>query len=186
MKLDDQLHKMPKHSIEESLWGKIEAKISASESKTLAQRLPQHTVRESLWFSIDAIINNKARRRSLKVRRFYAAASLLFIVSMSAVYFSNQQPEYLYYSEEVYIENNSFDKDNYLNIDVLDNCSDHPVVCSSPTFTRLKNNLDQLKNEEQKLRVLKASSDNPQLEVYHARIVKNIQEVESQLLEMFI
>lgn len=183
MKLDDHIQQLPQHTASMDLWEKIDQKIISQEA-SLTDRLPHHQASEDLWFKIDATLNKKSIRRRFIISRFSVAASLALIVTMGTLFLKEEPSQYVYSTEEVYEESSIWTTVN--SVDVLDNCSDQPSICSTPTFTRLKNALDQLKMEEQKLRLIKSNTNDPKLDVYHARIVRDIQKVESELLAMFI
>lgn len=185
MKLEDYLHQLPHHSAEGMLWDKIEEGLEHSAS--LSNKLPQHQASSELWYAIEARLNHVTIYRSLRLRlrHLSIAASIVVIITIGAVYFTQQQQTHLYYSDEISVEQVEIPDWTHQGIDVLDNCKEQPAVCATPDFTRLKTALDQLKGEEIKLRELKTISDDPKIELYHARIVRDIQQVESQLLHLF-
>lgn len=183
MKLEDHLNQLPKHSVEIGLWDEIEPQLSVT--PTLADKLPKHKANADLWYSIESQLDKKTPRRFLRLRYLSAAASIAILISAGIFYFTNNSHEQLYFSEEIILPSAS-DKDvDIQEVDVFENCNEYPAVCSSPDFTRLKSSLEQLKREELKLRDLKKTTNDPKMELYHSRIVKSIQQVEAQMMQMF-
>lgn len=182
MKLDEHLNQLPKHSVDTDLWDNIDQQLSAS--TTLADKLPQHKADSFLWFAIEEQLGKSKSHRFLRLRYISAAASIAVIMTFGSIFFThNDDP--VYFTEEVYMQDISSDDVNFLEVDVLENCNEYPAVCSTPDFTKLKSSLDQLKREELKLRDLKKATNDPKMELYHSRIVKNIQQVEAQMIQMF-
>ncbi len=184
MKLEEHLKLLPKHSVEIDLWNKIDQQLSASSS--LEDKLPIHKANSDLWNEIESALEKRTPRRFLRFRHLSIAASAAVVITLGTVFFThNTNEEHIYFSEEIVITNQPIDNNTAYDVDVMDNCNEQPAVCSSPDFTRLKSNLDQLKREEVKLRDLKKATNDPQLDLYHSRIVKNIQQVEAQMMQMF-
>lgn len=183
MKLEEHLNQLPKHSVEIDLWDTIDQQLSAQ--NTIADKLPQHKADSDLWYRIEDQLKQTTTRRFLRLRYISAAASIAVIMTLGTVYFTHNNQENIYFTEEVYIPQLVSDDFKLPKINVLENCQEHPAVCSTPDFTRLKSNLDQLKREELKLRDLKKATNDPKMELYHSRIVKNIQQVEAQMIQMF-
>lgn len=185
MNLENHLQQLPKHSLENNLWEQIEQKINIS--PTLTDRLPKHKADSDLWYSIeDKLHKNAAHRRFTRWRNLSVAASIAVIITLGSVYINhNQAQDQLYFSEEIYIQDTQIQELKFQDAAVLENCHTYPAVCETPDFTRLKSNLDALKLKEQQLRKLKQTVNDPKMELYHSRIVKDIQEVEAQMLQMF-
>lgn len=185
MKLENHLQQLPKHSLENDLWAKIDQQLDLAPS--IANKLPQHKADSDLWYRIEDELNKQGSPYRLLIRRLSVAASIAIIITLGTVYLTKQNtPDQIYFTEEVYIQEVSSQQPQLQGLDVLENCNSFPAVCSTPDFTRLKSNLDRLKLEEQKLRKLKQTVNDPKMELYHARIVKNIQQVEAEMLQMFI
>ncbi len=186
MNLENHLHHLPQHSMENDLWDKIEEKLNSSPK--LADHLPLHKVNSDLWYTIEDELNRAAsRRRTIRLRHFSVAASIAIIITIGTVHLTqNTYQNQIHFSEEIYIQNTPVAEANIQENDVLENCTIHPAVCETPDFTRLKSNLDALKLKEQQLRKLKQTVNDPKMELYHSRIVKDIQEVQAQMLQMFI
>ena len=183
MKLEQHLHQLPSHSMEDHLWDQIESQLEAE--VTLADKLPTHKASPHLWDSIEKSLGNKRARLYTNLRYASVAASIAVVLAVGGIRFTQQDKTYVYYSDELVIDQIQLPEVKTQVTDVLENCSEYPAVCTTPDFTRLKTSLDQLKQEEQKLRTLKTLSDDPKMEMYHSRIVKNIQQVEAQMLQLF-
>lgn len=182
MKLEDHLHHLPKHSVEVNLWDTIDQQLTAD--TTLADRLPHHKANADLWFDIDDQLR-KVTHRLLRLRYISAAASIAVIMTLGTVYFTQSNKENLYFTEKIYIQELPSDELQLHEVNVMENCQDYPAVCNTPDFARLKSSLDQLKREEAKLKSLQKATKDPKMELYHSRIVKNIQQVEAQMIQMF-
>lgn len=183
MKLEDHLQQLPHHSAENKLWDVINTQLS--ESNELNDRLPLHKAKSDLWYDIKTQLEYKTPRRTLRLRYISAAASIAVIVTLGLAYFAPLDREQLFYADELVMEARPIHDFKIIEVKVLDNCQEHPAVCNTPDFSRLQSTLEQLKQEELKLRALKNSTDNPNMSLYHSRIVKNIQQVEAQMLQMF-
>lgn len=183
MKLEEHLQQLPNHSTEVDLWEKIEKKLSNKPS--IADKLPNHKADINLWLGIEKALERKTPRQFLRFRYISAAASVAVIITLSTVFFTHNNQEQLYFSEEIIITETTTGNTVIKGKDIMENCNEYPAVCSSPDFTRLKSNLDQLKREELKLRDLKKATNDPKMELYHSRIVKDIQQVEAQMMQLF-
>lgn len=183
MKLDQHLKQLPNHSVEVELWDSIDQQLSTP--CPLADKLPQHKADSLLWFTIEDQLGTPSNRRFLPLRYISAAASIAVIMTIGTIFLTNSNKGDIYFTEKVYIQEVMDDDNAFEAVDVLENCNEYPAVCSTPDFTRLKTNLDQLKREELKLRDLKKATNDPKMELYHSRIVKNIQQVEAQMIQMF-
>lgn len=183
MKLEDHLNHLPKHSVEIDLWDTIDQQLSRQ--NTLVNKLPQHKADSELWYAIEDELKRSKTRRFLRLRYISAAASIAVIMTFGTVYFTHNSHENIYFTEEVYTPTLVSDDFTLPKVNVLENCDEYPDVCNTPDFTRLKSNLDQLKREELKLRDLKKATNDPKMELYHSRIVKDIQQVEAQMIQMF-
>lgn len=183
MKLEDHLNQLPKHSIDEMIWDKIDQQIAAPVH--FVDKLPRHKANPDLWYAIEGQLKKSTSHRLLHLRYISAAASIAVIMTLGTVFFTHNSQEHIYYTEGVYVQETTTDDEVIPEIDILENCNDFPAVCSTPDFTRLKSSLDQLKREEIKLRDLKKATNDPKMDLYHSRIVKNIQQVESQMIQMF-
>lgn len=182
MKLEDHLNQLPKHSVEANIWDNIDQELSAQ--STLADKLPQHKADSDLWYAIEDSLKSSSRR-FLRLRYISAAASIAVIMTFGTIYLTQGTQESIYFTEEVYLPKASTEEIKLHDVNVLENCEDYPSVCSSPDFTRLKSSLDQLKNKELEIRNLKKVTNDPKMELYHSRIVKNIHQVEAQMIQMF-
>jgi len=185
MNLENHLQQLPKHSLEDDLWGQIERKMN--QNLSIAERLPLHKANSDLWYSIEEKLQRQtAHRRSIRLRQLSIAASIVLVISLGTVFLNHyHNQDQLYFSEEIYMQETSVEDFAFQEAAVLENCHTYPAVCESPDFTRLKSNLDALKLKEQQLRKLKQTVNEPKMELYHSRIVKEIQEVEAEMLEMF-
>lgn len=187
MKLDNQINNLPKHSVGLDLWSKIESRLeSFSQATSWVDKLPLHKASAELWFDIDTRLYAKHHTRRIRLQALATAASLLLVLTLGSVFYEKSTTDYLVYSDEIYFESEPVPTYKAQHNDVLDNCDNHPAVCKTPNFTRLKNNLEHLKQEEEKLRMMKESMNDPKLDVYHTRIVRDIQQLEEQLMQMFI
>lgn len=183
MKLEEHLNQLPKHSAEAMIWDNIDQKLLATSH--FSDKLPQHKANPDLWYAIEDQLKKNTPHRFLRLRYLSAAASIAVIMTLGTVYFTHNTQEHIYYTESVYVQQASIDDVHIQEVDVLNNCNEYPAVCSTPDFTRLKSSLDQLKREELKLRGLKKATNDPKMALYHSRIVKNIQQVEAQMIQMF-
>lgn len=183
MKLEQHLNHLPSHSLDDGMWANIESQLETKAS--LADRLPIHRANPNLWDGISSALSGQRSRLYLRLRYVSVAASIAVVMAVGGIRLAQQDEPYVYYSDELVIDKAEVKDVEVQKPDVLENCTEQPAVCTNPDFTRLKNSLDQLKHEEQKLRTLKSVSDDPKMDVYHARIVKNIQQVEAQMLHMF-
>ena len=185
MKLEELLNQLPKHSLENDMWAKIDLQLNKSYS--LSDKLPKHSANSDLWYNIEERLPKKVSRTKLFIQHISIAASIAVIVSIGAVQIKqNLYPSEVYLTEEVHLRKSAIKTPKMEKVDILENCDNNPVVCSSPNFTRLKSDLDQLKTEEIKLRKLKETVNDPKMDLYHTRIVKNIQDIEAKMLQMFI
>lgn len=184
MKLQEHISQLPIHSVDTHLWDAIDEQLSTP--TPLVDRLPHHKADADIWFSIASILEKSSSRRFFRLRNLSIAASIAVIMTLGSIYIvhSNQKP--VYYTEDIYFNDMPTDAAVFQDIDILENCHAYPNVCSTPDFTHLKSSLDQLKLEEQKLRDLQKSTNDPKIQLYHSRIVKDIQQVEAQLIQMFI
>jgi len=183
MKLEDHLNQLPKHSVESNLWDDIDQHLSAY--STLADKLPQHKADPFLWHQIEDQLKRKSSHRFLRLRYFSAAASIAVIMTLGTVYFTHNDNENIYFTEEVYLPQTTSVEVELHEVNVLENCDEYPAVCNTPDFTRLKSSLEELKQKELEIRDLKKATNDPKMELYHSRIVKNIQQVEAQMIQMF-
>lgn len=185
MKLQDHISQLPSHSVELDLWNTIEEQLS--HPTHVLQRLPRHKANPLLWEAIEAQLDKKAakNRRNLLFSTWSVAASIAVILTIGIVFYSQQSSTHIYYSEEIVMEAAPVNPWQVEETNVMSNCEDQPAVCSTPSFTRLKSTLDRLKHEEQKLRSLLESTNDANIELYHSRLVKDIQQVEAQILQLF-
>lgn len=185
MKLQDHISQLPKHSVELDLWSTIEQQLP--QGQHLAARLPRHKANPLLWDTLEAQLDKQAakRRRFIPFSTWSIAASVAIILTMGIVFYTQQSSTHIYYSEEIVMETSQVNQWQVEDVNVMSNCQDQPAVCSTPNFTRLKSNLDQLKREEQKLRDLLQKTNDSKIELYHSRLVKDIQQVEAQILQLF-
>ncbi len=184
MKLEQHLNRLPKHSAASGLWDKIEEQVVGDTH--LAARLPVHKANPDLWLAVEQGLEKRTFRRFLHVPYIAAAASVVLVIMLSTVFFlRHYSKETIYFTEEIYTPGTSMEELKSQEFAVLENCSEFPIVCSTPDFTRLKSNLDRLKREEIKLRDLRKTTNDPKIELYHSRIVKDIRQVEAQMMQMF-
>ncbi len=185
MKLENLINQLPKHSVENDLWSNIDKQLKTD--KTLLDRLPVHRANSYLWYNIEDKLPKQKSRLTLFVRNLSVAASIAIIICTGAVLINRYfNPEEVYLTQQVYVREIPTHELNLQNVDIMQNCNDYPAVCSSPDFHRLKSNFEQLKSEELKLRKLKETVNDPKMELYHTRIVKDIQQIEAKMLQMFI
>lgn len=183
MRLEEHLNQLPKHSADVDVWDKIDQQLSTT--TTIAEKLPLHKADSDLWYDIEKQLKKRGIHRLLRLRYISAAASIAVIMTLGSVYFTRSTDEQIFFTEEVYIQAASSEELEFQEINVLENCNEFPAVCSSPEFTQLKSKLDQQKREELKLRDLKKATNDPNIELYHSRIVKSIQQVEAQMIQLF-
>lgn len=183
MKLNEHIQQLPTHSLESDMWSNIENQLSGSTH--ISERLPHHKAKAELWLGIAEALDAKKQKSFRLLQPWTVAASVAVMLTASLFFHNYQSKTHIYYTEEVVMEQVSINAWEIQDINVMENCNEQPAVCTSPNFTRLKSSLDQLKMEEQKLREMQESSDDPNLEIYHSRLVKDIQQVEAQILQLF-
>jgi hypothetical protein len=181
MKLNEHLKNLPNHSVDIDLWENVEATLSQDAS--LSERLPQHKAESDLWYQIEDRLR-QPRRRLLFRKYTSIAASIAVLLTLGSIYITKSHINNdLYYSEEIIDISTSFPE--IKRADVFKKCEDYPTVCETPDFTKLKTMLEEQNREEKKIKMLRKASDNQQLEILHSRIIKNIQQLESQMNQMF-
>ncbi len=183
MKLNDHILQLPTHSLETDLWSQVEKQLCVDDS--IGSHLPRHKANSDLWLSIENQLNAKKRRHVMMLQSWAVAASVLVVFTLGFIFHAQQEQTHIYYTEEMVIEPSLTPEWILPEVNVMENCSDQPAICSTPDFTRLKSSLDHLKLEEQKLRQIQQITIDPNIEVYHSRLVKDIQQVEAQILQLF-
>lgn len=183
MKLNDHILQLPTHSLETDLWSKVEEQLTVD--TFISEHLPRHKANPDLWLSIENQLNAKRRRHVMMLQSWAVAASVLVVFTLGFIFHAQQDQVHIYYTEEIVSESSFTPQWTTPEVNVMQNCSEQPAICSTPNFTRLKATLDHLKQEEQKLRQMQQTTSDPNIEVYHSRLVKDIQQVESQILQLF-
>ena len=185
MKLQDHISQLPRHSVELDLWSSIEGQLC--QDQHIAERLPRRKARAILWELIEIELDKTTtkRRRLFSPMSWTAVAVVAMVFTFGVVFHSQQSSTHIYYSEEIVMETPQVKQWRTEEVNVLSNCAEQPAVCSTPNFTRLKTNLDLLKKEELKLRQLLQTTNDSKIELYHSRLVKDIQQVEAQILQLF-
>jgi hypothetical protein len=154
---------LPQHEPDPRLWHKIDASLDFEErlQKTIPG-MPLHEPADSLWDKIENQLEPVPETRHFHLDRYYryfaaaAASVILLLVSVYVLKTGTGEKVKIAYSEEVVTAEPSFSAESPDNTEGLqfirEQCSRAPEICAKPEFRELQGQLQQLDEENKKLK----------------------------------
>ena len=205
--LKQAISKLPSHKPKKDLWAEIEKELdNDNKLKNVIDQLPKYSPDEKLWEKIDEKLELNTRIISIykhENRRVVSflkiAATVLVLISIGGITAkilstnANENKEQIVYSEEIIetntisVDESSVSENKKLTAFINQACQAMPDVCGKPEFADLKNQLQDLQNEQEKLKKsIKKNSDNTELLKYQLEIENEIGDVSKQLIQQLI
>ena len=197
--LQKAIHDLPQYNPRPELFDKIEKELQELKSKKAIGQLPTHSPSDELWNKIELQLDQK-QVRVIPIQQWakYSlriAASVILLLGAYWIYHYTQpikENTEISYSTETVIEPGeeineiAYNENNAAEF-IRTSCLKQPDVCSQPQVDALKTQLDELENEQTRLKEsLEQDKDNAELIKSLIKIEKEKTKVSKKLIQYII